>query len=153
MNREQRKDIIEAFGLIAIVASLIFLAYETRQNTIAIQQESQQTILAIAHERDSWLLDSAFAKTYDTGMRDLASLSSPELLQFDTFVGQSLNVWELAFYNHQSGVMTDEVWQGWDAYFRSEVRNASWRQIWTSGKRDAYAESFQSHVDTHLTDD
>ena len=53
MNREQRKGIIEAFGLIAIVASLIFLAYETRQNTIAIQQESQQTILAIAHERDS----------------------------------------------------------------------------------------------------
>ena len=46
MNREQRKDIIEAFGLIAIVASLIFLAYETRQNTIAIQQESQQTIAA-----------------------------------------------------------------------------------------------------------
>ena len=153
MNREQRKGIIEAFGLIAIVASLIFLAYETRQNTIAIQQESQQTILAIAHERDSWLLDSAFAKTYDTGMRDLASLSSPELLQFDTFVGQSLNVWELAFYNHQSGVMMDEIWQGWDAYFRSEVRNESWRQIWTSGKRDAYAESFQSHVDTYLTDD
>ena len=153
MNREQRKGIIEAFGLIAIVASLIFLAYETRQNTIAIQQESQQTILAIAHERDSWLLDSAFAKTYDSGMSDLASLSSPELLQFDTFVGQSLNVWELSFYNHQSGVMTDEVWQGWDAYFRSEVRNESWRQIWTSGKRDAYAESFQSYVDTYLTED
>ena len=153
MIRERRKGIIEAFGLIAIVASLIFLAYETRQNTIAIQQESQQTILAIAHERDSWLLDSAFAKTYDTGMRDLASLSSPELLQFDTFVGQSLNVWELAFYNHQSGVMTDEVWQGWDAYFRSEFRNESWRQIWISGKRDAFAASFQSHVDTYLTDD
>ena len=153
MSRERRKDIIESFGLIAIVASLIFLAYETRQNTIAIQQESQQTNLAIAHERDSWLKDPEFAKTYDSGMRDLTSLSSTELLQFDTFVGQSLNIWELAFYNNRSGVMTNEVWQGWDAYFRLEVRNESWRQIWTTGKRDSYGESFQSHVDTYLTED
>ena len=83
MNREQRKDIFESLGFIAIVASLIFLALETRQNTIAVQQENQQTILAIAHEWDSWVRDRDFAKTYDTGIRDIASLSSPEMLQFD----------------------------------------------------------------------
>ena len=111
MNREQRKDIFESLGFIAIVASLIFLALETRQNTIAVQQENQQTISAIAHEWDSWIRDKDFAKTYDTGIRDIASLSSPEMLQFDRYVGQGLNVWELAFYNHQSGVMTDEIWR------------------------------------------
>lgn len=43
MKREQRKDIFEAVGLVAIVASLIFLALEVRQNTTALAAAAYQT--------------------------------------------------------------------------------------------------------------
>ena len=37
MTRERLKDAVEIIGLIAIVASLVFLALEVRQNTTALE--------------------------------------------------------------------------------------------------------------------
>jgi hypothetical protein len=37
MKRENLKDVVEIVGLIAIVASLVFLALEVRQNTTALE--------------------------------------------------------------------------------------------------------------------
>ena len=52
MDREQRKDIYEAVGLAAIVASLIFLALEVRQNTTAMSaaafQDRSETLQDLA---------------------------------------------------------------------------------------------------------
>ncbi len=37
MTREQRRDVFEAVGLAAIVASLVILAFEIQQNTVAVK--------------------------------------------------------------------------------------------------------------------
>ncbi len=51
MSREQLKDILEAIGVIVIVASLVFVAIEIRTNTesnnIAIEQNYASNWLAI----------------------------------------------------------------------------------------------------------
>ena len=41
MTREQRRDIFEAIGIVAIVASLIFLALEIRQNSELMKAQSR----------------------------------------------------------------------------------------------------------------
>ena len=71
MTPQARRDAIEATGLIAIVASLIFLAVETRQNTSALYGESRQAVLNAAHAELFVLVDNTHLKghgyeTYST---------------------------------------------------------------------------------------
>ena len=44
MNREKRMDLLEAVGLVAIVASLIFLALEIRQSNVQARAAAYQAI-------------------------------------------------------------------------------------------------------------
>ena len=44
MNREKRKDLLEAVGLVAIVASLIFLTLEIRQSNVQARAAAFQAI-------------------------------------------------------------------------------------------------------------
>ena len=150
MTREKWKDIFEAIGAIVLVGSIIFLAIEIRQNTVEVRLGNQQSALALVHEWDSWIRDAAFSETYDNGIRDLSSLSPRELRQFDTYIGQALNIWEFAFISHESGTMSDEIWTAWDMWFQSEIRQDSWRQLWMTTKRETYSASFRSHVDAYL---
>ncbi len=53
MNRDQKRDVIEGVGLLAIVGSLIFLALEIRQNTIQAQAAAFQ---ALGTATSEWFL-------------------------------------------------------------------------------------------------
>ena len=44
MNRENRKDILEVVGLVAIVASLIFVALEVREVNLATRIAARDAI-------------------------------------------------------------------------------------------------------------
>jgi hypothetical protein len=68
-------------------------------------------------------------------------------------VGQRLNIWEYAFLGRRNGLLTEEAWEGWDSWYRSQIRQETWRSIWTTGKRDAYSTAFQEHVDAILSDE
>ncbi len=61
MNIEQRKNIFEAVGLVAIVASLIFLGLEIRQSNVQARAAAYQAIgIAIAAAYDSKAHDRQF---------------------------------------------------------------------------------------------
>ena len=61
MNFEQRKNIFEAVGLVAIVASLIFLGLEIRQSNVQARASAYQAIgIAIAAAFDSAAHDRQF---------------------------------------------------------------------------------------------
>jgi len=43
VDRQRRKELLEAIGTVAIVASLVLVAYELRQNTLMMQAQISQT--------------------------------------------------------------------------------------------------------------
>ncbi len=99
MNREQRKDILEAVGYVAIVASLIFLALEIRQSNVQARAAAYQAIgIATAAAFDSWAHDQQFITLnqkkaddmdasdwtrYATKMKVFARLGETVLLQVE----------------------------------------------------------------------
>jgi len=61
MNREQQKNIFEAVGIVAIVASLIFLSLEIRQSNVQARAAAYQAIgIATAAAFDSVAHDRQF---------------------------------------------------------------------------------------------
>ena len=73
MNRDQKRDLFEGLGLLAIVASLIFLALEIRQNTIQAQAAAIQTLGIATSE---W-----FLSLDDRENRLLTEASYPEAIE------------------------------------------------------------------------
>jgi hypothetical protein len=113
MNREELKDMFDIIGIAAIVASLIFVAFEIRTNTasnkIAIEQNYSANWLeinaALAQNND-------LAEVYEKGLAG-EEMTRSEARQFDgivsMFLTQSFHM--LRLYDH-------------DLVSEAEVRNA-----------------------------
>jgi hypothetical protein len=138
---------------VSVLAGVIFLAMEVRQNTNMIQTGNLQSSVALGMEAGSWLLDSEFAGVYELALRDPSKLTAVQALQFDEFLGQRMNIWEFMFNTHQGGSITDVDWASWDAYFSAWIRRPGLRQVWEKSKRLDYggAGDFLTHVDSILS--
>lgn len=93
--------------------------------------------------------DPEFAAVYETGLTDLDRLSAHQMRQFRTFVSDQFNIWEYAYISHEKGLMSDNVWEGYDAFYSSQLRLPSYRLIWKKGK-NGWTGGFARHLDAVL---
>lgn len=113
MTREQRRDLFEAVGLVAIVASLLFLALEVRQANLSTRiaardGATQGHIEYMAHLLDSSVLASAIAKAEAN-----QALSHIETTQLILFHELRWRHYERVFYQYKNGVISDQEWAGY----------------------------------------
>ncbi len=141
----QKISTIDVVNMFAIVVSLIYVGYEIRQNTNAVLSETNQSLITMAHENLRSLFDKEFATTVIRGTEDYSSLESLEKMQFDTHVRMLLDIWEHAFYSHETGIIQDELWRAWNASVSNEMDKPSWQEVWQQ-YHDSYGQEFQLHV-------
>jgi len=145
-NTKNFKFILESIVSLSIVASIFFLAFELRQNTISIQLSNRQSAMEMGNEWDSWIKDTSFADTYILALNDFSSLSPTQKLQVDKYISQGLNIWEFVFGNLKDGVIEESQFIAWDRFFTEEYKNNRlWQLIWDQ-KKNAYEERFQDHI-------
>ena len=143
-------SIAEITGAIAIVVSLIFVGSEIRQNSAILQMSNYQTTLSWGAETGSWLKDKDFAEVYVAAINNYSELTEVQILQFDEFFGQRLNIWEFAFDAHKIGMIPENTWEAWDYYFRTEFSKSSFTTMWAESKRNDYYGEFKIYVDSAL---
>ena len=145
-NAKNFKFILESIVSLSIVASIFFLAFELRQNTISIQLSNRQSAMEMGNEWDSWIKDRSFADTYILALNDFSSLSPTQKLQVDKYISQGLNIWEFVFGNLKDGVIEESQFIAWDRFFTEEFKNNRlWQLIWDQ-KKNAYEERFQDYI-------
>ncbi len=110
MKSSSSKSLIETFGIVAIIVSLLFLGYELkRANDIAeaeatssVRQEGNDFLLAvIADQNMRQVLRKSFVDKSD-------SLTDDEQMLFTTMMTYIYNIHEVAWKYHQKGLMSDE---------------------------------------------
>ena len=130
-----KRHYIEIAGLVSIIASLIFVGAEIRQNTIAIRGATQQEIslqlsqmltLVVENERLAFLVDEAYNGTTK------AELSKVDFSTFRAFANIGFRRIENIYLQHQNGFISDDAFQriGWD-YYQSPLL----REIWEDRKK------------------
>ena len=114
MTREQRRDLFEAVGLTAIVASLIFLALQIQQANLATRiaardLATQGLIEQLRESSDPEILAVAYQKSWTTeAITDL---------ERDQVYGYHLRRWwnfERIYYLYREGVISEQEWRGLD---------------------------------------
>lgn len=141
----------EIVGAIAVVVSLIYVGLSVNQNTNAIMVANHQALVALDQDTNGWFRDPRFAEIFEHALEDVNQLSPTQSRQYFTFVADKFNAWEFAFITHNNGMMEDNIWSGWDKYYRSLVEQKANHGYWESGK-NGYSPAFISYVDSVLAE-
>ena len=75
----------------------------------------------------------------------VAGLTAEEA-QFAIVMRRELNQWEQFWYWNRDGVIGNDVWEDWDAYYVEHLSNNFPKELW-NGIRKYYHPDFASHVD------
>ncbi len=139
--------VAEIIGAVAVVISLIYVGVGVRQNTAAVQVANHQAIVAMDTEKNTWLRDQKFAAIYETARSNFDQLSPVESRQYLTFVADTLNAWEFAFITHENGAMADNIWNGWDGFYRSELETKAFSSFWET-QSDGFSPAFRIYLNS-----
>jgi hypothetical protein len=140
--------IAEIIGAIAVVISLIYVGIGVRQNTDAISASNHQALVAMDIEKTAWLKDSEFAALYVQALKDVSQLSRTQEVQVGSFVSIIFNTWELIYFNHNDGLMSDKVWEGWSAYYEQQLKTNNVFKWWWNKSKMGFTSEFRLYVDS-----
>tara|TARA_B100000965_G_C19445716_1_gene692944 strand:- start:396 stop:848 length:453 start_codon:yes stop_codon:yes gene_type:complete len=127
-----KRQYVEIVGAVSIIASLVFVGVEIRQNTSAIRGATQQEIssqisdmLAITaeNERIAYLVDKAFSGATKS------ELNRVDYSRFRAFATIGLRRIENIYLQHMNGFLSNEAFEriGWD-YYRSPLLREIWKE-------------------------
>ena len=140
-------DLGQALTIVAnagVIAGLVFLGIEVRQNSEAAELQAAQSYVNLSHELDFRIVD-------DPSLIELF-LSSPEsrtpaeLVRIERWRFGMLRTWENGFYLHSRGVLDDDLWSGQTAFMVNLLMQNGGREYYEAD-RGFLSERFVQFLD------
>ncbi|MEQ1854993.1 MAG: hypothetical protein ABL963_00905 [Longimicrobiales bacterium] len=148
MNWDAVGALAELTGAIAVVISVLYLAWQVRGQV-------QETRLTAIHEVSVGFREGIAATFMDRQLAELfvkakdgaEGLPEADRLQFVAFIQRNYRVWEDAFYQHRQGRLDDPHWHSMDRQYSSFLSWPGVRWVW-SIRREFYTPQFREYVDS-----
>jgi hypothetical protein len=150
MNRENRRDVFEAVGMIAIIASLMFLAIEINQNTNALHGQSRQSVLEAAQSELFLLVEHPEIAL--SVIKD-GPLTAEENVKLDAYLAATLRAREYAWLQYQDGAIDEEQWKAEGFVIRSILNADRVREWWDKIGRTGTSPKFADFVDSKIVNE
>ena len=145
MEWEAISGIAEIVGASGVIASLLYVGYQIRQNTVAAQRaNARHTASDLRNVYDS-LANEQVAEIFLRGSDSLDNLNPVERYRFDLAMVRWLQAIEQSFLDYREGFFPEELFNTYKnnvpAVLNSPGGSEWWRQ------RDAwFTESFRDYV-------
>jgi len=119
---------------LSVVAGIIFLAVELRQNTAAIRAQTRDALTEKQIEIVGWQATVPELATIHAKARNGEELSTAELLQLSGYVLAQFREWENSHYQFSAGLFSPPEF---------EARRESWRILLSGASSSAYITTWQ----------
>ena len=140
----------EAFGAIAVVASLIFVGLQVRQSTDAAKIEAVHNI---STEWRSVYQGPAnnrqVAEILIRGGLDYKNLDAIDLAQYSAIMHTIFDAAASTYYQYDKGALDSETFDGICRQLRQRLGLPGVRDYWMS-RKEIYSEQFQAYVDKEI---
>jgi hypothetical protein len=114
MTLQDLANLGEAIGAIAVIASLIYLAFEIRQNTRAMRRAATQDIHRSLNDQTRCLVESPdLAALYFRASHRPEELTGEERFRFKFLLAYVLSNFELAIEYYREGLLSDDMVEGY----------------------------------------
>ena len=148
MKSFSRKEIVELFGGIAIVASLLIVAYELRQNTaVATAQAVSDTGGVIDASYRARAQNAVLDELIDNGHSAPDQLSDREKSQFFAWMRADMNGAEAVWFYYKKGIIPANDFDGYVAAFCDRVTTPGGSQWWHTEAK-FFAAGFREDIDS-----
>ena len=152
MGLDQIANIAEISAAVLVVASLIYVGRQLKQNTQSMRLETVQAIVA---EWNSWYdmitPNKELVDVYYRGVLDFHSLDKTEQLQFILMTTRIFRTFNELYFQWHEGMMDQTIWNSWLAQFNDAMKTPGWQEAW-SRRRHWYDKGYQSVVDGCITE-
>ncbi len=141
--------IAELLGAVAVVASLLYLAIQVRQNTRQARLAAQQaTVHELGHALRAQAQDREWATLLSRALNGLDDLDTVERVQFLSHVGSIFRLYESAYLHFQDGTLDPRFWRGFERAI-ADVIGYPGIQAALALRRHHLTDEFAGHLD-HL---
>ncbi len=140
----------EIIGAIAVVVSLIYLAVQVRQNTLAQRTDNFSRALdRLAAMQSALGQDSEASVIFSKGVADPSKMTAKERMQFTWAMYEMFGAFEFMFLASKTESIPHEIWQRWSAAV------AFWLsfdgvQIWWSVRPIPFTSDFTAYIESLL---
>ncbi len=156
MTLEDLGNLGDFIGGIAVIATLIYVAVQIRQNTRQLRQSARDSRSAAFHAAASSTANAVariadsdeMARIFDSGLGGHA-LSGSEESRFDALLSLFFNAYEQLYYLQREAVVEPELWEArshvmlW--YLKQPGGLAFWRR-----RRNVFSKSFREYIDARI---
>ena len=143
----------EIVGTVAVVISLLVVAYSIDRNTAATHA-SNENILFERHAElaNQFMLDPTLAEILVKRRNDNPDLSDVEAVRWEKYELNLLDIWAMAYNRHERELLAENQWKAWDRYFThmfstggEAITKARWEEL-----QYGYDDEFWKHVGAAL---
>lgn len=147
MTLEQLSVLAQVIGACAVLASLIFVGLQIRQNTqsqhvVAVESLTAAIAAIVVPAMQSPVLGTALAKV----LKDWSSATHDERVIAHYFLFSFFKLHEQAWYQYKSHVLDHTQWIGWENLIRVYYHSPGIQQVWWPSRRDTFSPKFQAYL-------
>ena len=140
-------NIGDFIGGIAVVITLLYLAYQLRQNTKSTQSASYQAIVSSMSELSRELaFDDGRSDLLTKGLQCPDGLSASERVRFSLLMTSYFRGLENIHFQYESKAIPDDVWQGWAYRIASSMQTPGCREWWQR-EQQLYSGRFRKFIE------
>jgi hypothetical protein len=143
----------EFVGGFFVVISLVYLAYQVRQNTRSLRAENYARILTRMSELQSRLaLDAGLNHVRTVGAEDPARLSRADRVRFSWALYELIGTAEFMFHQFREKTLPDAVWVRWEATLGWWLSHPGMRAWWRA-RPSPFSSDFEAFAEDLIRDD
>ena len=152
MGLSQLADLGELLGGVAVVASLVYLAAQIRQNTRTVRAST------LHQNTDLWsslflrLAEPPLTRAYLAGMAGQPDLRPLQFTQFFFICRSMFLAFENQYYQMRHGVLDSEAYAGYERSISTQVLAFRGFRLWWELNRSMYSPEFADHIDAMIAD-
>ncbi len=150
MTLEDLVNIGEFLGAVGVIATLVYLATQIRQNTRAIRSTAREEILRDMQGFISLVAsDSDTANFYELGLADSRDLSRAERLRFSLLLTRFFYSFGRMYDLHRDGSLDLESWEAQKEILRWVIKQPGVKRWWPNARSQIPA-SFADFVEGEM---
>lgn len=141
-------DWLALLANVAVVAGIVFLGLELRQNTTAVMAQTRDSIAEKEMEYYGWLATNADLASIAVSATTVGveALSETEKRMWIGFTSAVFREWENANYQYRAGLFTEDEYEGRLSNMRNLMKLPGFQWAWAS-QRSKFSHAFRDMLD------
>ena len=147
MNWDALSAVAESVGAIGVVATLVYLAVQIRDNTKAVRAATYDSFVAQFRDWNAPLRASPeLSAQFATQIEEIEKLDEQSRMHATHVFFDFLKLAENLHYQYRMGLIDDSLWSGWHNMFRHYLNAPGMVWYWER-RRDFCDPEFRAWVD------